>query len=83
MERRITLSTTFSKQIRHVDKKLKILLKKQILKIIKNPEVGKPLKYMRGERSLYLKPFRIVYSYIKDKNEIVLLKVDHRKKVYK
>jgi mRNA-degrading endonuclease RelE of RelBE toxin-antitoxin system len=83
VERKITLSSTFYKQVKRLDHKLKVLLKKQILKIIENPQVGKPLKYLRGERVLYLKPFRIVYSYVGNKNEIILLKFDHRKRVYK
>ena len=56
-------------------------LNKQIQKIIENPSVGKPLQYKRGERSLYLKPFRLVYAV--RGGEIILLKFDHRKKVYK
>jgi mRNA-degrading endonuclease RelE of RelBE toxin-antitoxin system len=83
VERKITLSSTFSKQIKRLDDNLKVLLKKQILKIMHNPQVGKPLKYLRGERALYLKPFRIVYSYVENRNEIILLKFDHRKRVYK
>tara|TARA_Y100000310_G_scaffold344346_2_gene456638 strand:- start:32322 stop:32570 length:249 start_codon:yes stop_codon:yes gene_type:complete len=82
MERKVILSSTFTKQIKRLDNTVKTKFKKQILKIIKNPEVGKPLKYMRGERSLYVKPFRIIYTYRKEENEIVLLKFNHRKKVY-
>jgi len=83
VERKITLSSTFSKQIKHLDYKLKTLIKKQILKTIENPQIGKPLKYLRGERVLYLRPFGIIYSYIENRNEIILLKFDHRKRVYK
>lgn len=55
-------------------------IEKQIRKIIKNPNVGKPLRYKRGERTIYVKPFRLIYSIRGE--EIILLKFDHRKKVY-
>ena len=78
---KITLSRKFIKDIKNLDKFQKNKIEKQIKKIIQNPSVGKPLKYKRGERSLYVKPFRLVYVLKID--EIVLLKFDHRKKVYK
>lgn len=83
MEIMITPSPTFVRETKRLDKNLKIKLKKQIGKIISNPEIGKPLKYMRGERSLYIKPFRIIYAYSKTNNEIILLKFEHRDIVYK
>ena len=70
----------FIKQTKRLDKNLLDKLKKQISKIIDNPEIGKPLKYRRGERSIYVKPFRLIYSIIGE--ELFLLKFDHRKKVY-
>lgn len=54
---------------------------KQIQKLKENPFVGKSLKYKKFERSLYVKPFRLVYSFRKD--EIILLKFEHIKSVYK
>ena len=77
---RITRSPEFIKQTKSLDDFLLKKLKAQINKILNNPNVGKPLKYLRGERSLYVKPFRLIYA-IKD-DEIILLKFDHRKKVY-
>ena len=38
-------------------------------------------RYKRGERSLYIKPFRLVYVVRGD--ELILLKFDHRKDVYR
>lgn len=78
---RITPSKEFIKNVKKLDDFEKEKLKKQIEKIIKNPQIGKPLKYKRGERCLYVKPFRLIYAFRKD--EIFLLKFDHRKKVYK
>ena len=81
MVNRITRSPTFIKQTKHFDNFLLKKLKAQINKILENPFVGKPLKYTRGERTLYIKPFRLVYAIRKD--ELILLKFEHRKKVYK
>ena len=59
---------------------LKIKIKKQIVKIIQNPEIGKPMRYARkGTRELYIKPFRLSYVYIKDQNKIMILDLYHKK----
>ena len=78
---RIIPSNEFVKDIKKIDSFLKEKLDKQIRKIVQNPNIGKPLRYSRGERSLYIKPFRLIYSVRGD--EIILLKFEHRKNVYK
>ena len=77
---KIIPSKEFIKAVKKLDKPLKEKLEKQIKKIINNSHSGKPLKYKRGERSLYIKPFRLVYAIRGD--ELILLKFDHRRKVY-
>ena len=77
---KVTRSPLFLKQVKNLDSFILQKLKKQIKKIIENPNVGKPLKYKRGERSLYIKPFRLIYAIRGD--EIILLKCGHRKNVY-
>ena len=81
MIEKITMSPVFLKQTKKLDGFLKKRLEKQIIKIINNPEVGKPLMYLRGERFLYIKPYRLIYA-VRD-NELILLKFDHRSRVYK
>ncbi len=81
IKRDITRSQLFLKETKNLDKFALEKLKKQILKIIEDPEVGKPLRYRRGERSLYIKPFRLIYAI--RQNEIILLKFEHRNSVYK
>ncbi len=78
---KVTRAPAFIKQTKHLDGFLRKKLRKLIHKILEDPEVGKPLRYTRGERSVYLKPFRLVYWVRED--ELILLKFDHRKKVYK
>ncbi len=77
----ITPSKRFIKDTKKLDSFEKELIEKQIRKIIEDPQVGKPLKYKRGERLLYIKPFRLIYAVRGD--EIILLKFEHRKSVYK
>lgn len=80
MIRKVTRSPKFIKDIKKLDSFFLKKIEKQIMKILENPQVGKPLKYKRGERSLYLKPFRLVY--VLRGEELILLKFDHRKRVY-
>ncbi len=63
------------------DDATKIKIRKQIHKLKKNPDAGKPMKYERkGTRELYIKPFRLSYEYIKSEDRIVLLDLYHKKK---
>ncbi len=71
----------FEREFRKADISIKEKVKKQIEKIIKDPETGKPLRYdLKGERTVYIKPFRIIYSY--SNNTIYFLRFEHRKNVY-
>ncbi len=71
----------FEQDFKKIDFSMKIKVKKQIEKIIKNPEVGKPLRYgLKGERTVYDKPYRVIYSF--KNNTIYLLRYEHRKHVY-
>ncbi len=75
-------SSNFKKTVKHLDFKQREKIEKIIKKILDNPDIGKPLKYSRGERSLRIKPFRIVYSFRKDIETLYLLKFEHRDSVY-
>lgn len=56
-------------------------IEKQIIKIRFNPNFRKPLRYdLKGERTVYVKPYRILYKVEGDK--LILLRFEHRKKVY-
>ena len=81
MVAKVTRSPLFIKQIKNLDSFLLKKIQKQIDKILDNPNVGKPLTYSMGERTLYIKPFRLIYAVRGD--EIILLKFEHRKSVYK
>lgn len=71
----------FEKELKKADKSIKDKALKQLKKIIENPQIGKPLKYnLKGERTVYIKPFRIIYSFFN--NTIYFLRFEHRKEVY-
>jgi mRNA-degrading endonuclease RelE of RelBE toxin-antitoxin system len=79
---KIVPSSLFKKSVKHLDSSQREKLEKVIRKIIKNPAIGKPLNYSRNERSLRVKPFRLVYSFKQDELVLYLLKFEHRKSVY-
>jgi mRNA-degrading endonuclease RelE of RelBE toxin-antitoxin system len=64
-------------KIRHA--KLKERVKNLVLKIIENPEIGKPMRHNRkGTREVYLPPFRLAYSYIPKENKLIFIEIYHK-----
>jgi len=76
----VKYSEKILKTIRKIKgKSVKENIKKQIKKIIENPEIGKPMRYTRkGTRELYIGSFRIAYSYSKQNKEIIILDIYHK-----
>lgn len=69
----------FTEKVRKLDTSIKKKIKTQIKKIIKNPEVGKPMRYGRtGTRELYIDPFRLSYKYDKNEDKVILLAFYHK-----
>jgi len=65
------------KKINNVANKNKV--KKQIKKIIDNPNIGKPMRYQRkGTRELYIQPYRISYVFLEEESKIVFLDLYHK-----
>ncbi|MFT4244295.1 MAG: type II toxin-antitoxin system RelE family toxin [Candidatus Woesearchaeota archaeon] len=61
------------------DKKQKESIIKQVDKIIKNPHIGKPMKYSRkGIREMYIKPYRLVYTFIILENVVIFIDIYHK-----
>ena len=62
------------------DNQLKNKIIKQVENIKHNPYVGKPMMYNRkGTRDLYIKPFRLSYIFLPDKNLVYILDLYHKK----
>ncbi len=75
----IMWSDKFKNEVTKIkDNKLKEKLQKQIQNLVECPELGKPLRYdLKGERTIYVKPYRLVYAY---HGEILhLLRFEHGK----
>ena len=70
----------FKKLITKVkDASLQQKIKKQIKKIINNPESGKPMRFSRkGTREVYIPPFRLSYLYVDKEDKIVFLDLYHK-----
>lgn len=61
------------------DSIIKEQVKKQIKKMLENPEIGKPMRYARkGTRELYIGSFRLAYAYLKKEQKIILLDLYHK-----
>ena len=61
------------------DAALKSRVKKQIEKIVDNPEVGKPMMHSRkGTREVYVSPYRLSYSYLRDEDKVLFLDLYHK-----
>jgi mRNA-degrading endonuclease RelE of RelBE toxin-antitoxin system len=78
----VVWSATFEQDVKKTkDGSIKERIMKQIVRIVENPDIGKPLRFdLKGERTVYLKPFRIVYKI--DNGVLTLLRFEHRKGVY-
>ena len=54
-------------------------IKKQIKKIIADPETGKPMRYARkGTREVYIGSFRLSYAYFKEEEKLIFLDLYHK-----
>ncbi len=80
--RNVVWTEKFERELKKIkDRRVKGRVKKQIEKIIENPETGKPLRFeLRGERSIRIPPYRLIYAVEGD--TLYLLRFEHRKTVY-
>ena len=71
---------TFLKKVSKIKHQaIKEQIKKQVEKIIGNPEIGKPMMYSRkGTRELYVRPYRLAYAYFQVEAKIVFIDLYHK-----
>jgi len=76
----IEFDSLFEKKFKRIKNKLfKEKIKKQLLKIRNNPEIGKPMKFTRkGTREVYVSPYRLSYVYFEEKQTIIILDLYHK-----
>jgi len=79
---RLIATQAYQKDVEKIrDKTTFQRLQKQVEKILKNPQIGKPMRYnLKGERSVRVAPFRLIYKV--EGETIFLLRFEHRDKVY-
>ncbi len=71
------------KELKKIDKSLKIQLIKKIEELKQTLELGKPLSNVfKNFRSLHIEKFRVIYSIKTNSNEVIIATVKHRKNVY-
>lgn len=70
----------FEKTIRNIrDARLRERVKQQIVKIISDPSVGKPMRYCRKQtREVYIPLFRLSYWFDKRNDTLVFLALYHK-----
>lgn len=71
----VAYSSRFEKTIRKIqDSELKERVKARIIRIVNNPETGKPMRWCRkNTREVYIPPFRLSYCYDKKNDTLVFL----------
>ncbi len=76
---KIKFDDDFKRTFKKIDNSYKIKVKKQIKKIIQNPEIGKPMRANRKRtREVYVSPFRLSYAFFLSDDE-----EDQGKGIYK
>lgn len=78
----VAFDSMFKKRVKKIkDKALKGKVKKQIAKIIDNPDIGMPMRFSRkGTREVYVAPFRLSYMYVQSEDTVVFLDLYHKDK---
>ena len=76
----VAYSSRFEKTIRKIqDAALKERVKARIIRIVNDPETGKPMRWCRkNTREVYIPPFRLSYCYDKKDDTLVFLALYHR-----
>jgi mRNA interferase RelE/StbE len=81
---RLTFASSVEKDLRSIPKKHLSALFKKLSLLEKNPFIGKALKgKYKGLYTLRFSDFRIIYTIEKDELIVLVLRIRHRKDVYK
>ena len=81
MVKEVIRTESFINRLKKLDKNYIERIEKLVIKIINNPEIGKPMRYDRkGTREVYASPFRLMYFYDKKKEILYFLDFYHKDK---
>ena len=79
MVKEIIRTYSFLRRLKKMDKSVLIKVEKLIIRILNDPEAGKPMRFDRKEtRELYVTPFRLNYIYDKAREILIFLDVYHK-----
>jgi len=79
MVKEVIRTDSFLRKLKKLDKSILDRVEKLIIKILNNPEIGKPMRYDRKEtRELYVPPFRLNYIFDKSRDILVFLDIYHK-----
>lgn len=81
MSYEILLSELAVKFLKKLDSNLKERIKSKLADLKENLELGKPLKYSRWW-NLRIEDYRAIYKINREKKQIIILLIEHRKRVY-
>jgi len=81
MVKEIIRTDNFLRRLKKLDKSILDRAEKLVVKILNDPEIGKPMRYDRKEtRELYIHPFRLNYIFDKSKEILIFLDIYHKDK---
>lgn len=76
---KVITSERFERISEKIDKSLKLRLKKLIIKVLEDPQIGKPMRYSRkGTREVYVGSFRLSYAYNEKEDILEFLDIYHK-----
>ena len=79
MVKEIIRTKTFLRKLSKLDKSYIDRVEKLVIKVIQNPEIGKPMRYDRkGTREVYINPFRLSYIYEENEDVLIFLTIYHK-----
>ncbi|MCX6698607.1 MAG: type II toxin-antitoxin system RelE/ParE family toxin [Methanomicrobiales archaeon] len=76
----VAYSTRFERCVRKIrDTSQKERVKAQIIRIVQDPEIGKPMRWGRkNSREVYVPPYRLSYCYDKKNDTLIFLAFYHK-----
>lgn len=79
MVKEVIRTDSFMRRLKKLDNSILIKVEKLLLRILADPEVGKPMRFDRKEtRELRAPPFRLNYIYDKARDILIFLDVYHK-----
>ncbi|WP_332450649.1 type II toxin-antitoxin system RelE family toxin [Methanoculleus sp.] len=76
----VAYGASFERTIKKIrDSSVKDRVKKQIIRIVRDPLIGKPMRYGRKQtREVYIPPFRLSYCYDESRDLLIFLELYHK-----